>query len=338
MSAAQHGDSKTETWRDLLGQIIENPHMRQHLARETRVHPVTLTRWAKNESKPREQTIRLLLKALPPDLYKPFISLLSVDFPSFSFTQQDGITPTRTHEMPLEFYVRVLSAHANTPHSLYRWTMYDLILQQAIEHLDPERIGMSVNIVHCVSPLRGSKVRSLREVTGVGTPPWSRDGEQKPIFLGAESLAGAAVTKCRPVCVQSRQESQTSFLVHWLECEQSAAAYPIMHKAKVAGCLLVSCTVPSVFTETHLVALERYAHLMALAFEPEEFFAIEDLELRLMPSYEVQLPLLRTFGPRLSQKFSEIAYAGSPITPVQAEEIIWQEIEEELVQLLQTGS
>ncbi len=86
-----------------------------------------------------------------------------------------------------------------------------------------------------------------------------------------------------------------------------------------------------------MVALERYAHLLALAFEPEEFFAIEDIELRLMPPYEVQLPLLRTFGPRLSQKFSEIAYARSPITPAKAEEMIWQEIEEELVQLLQTG-
>jgi hypothetical protein len=65
-------------------------------------------------------------------------------------------------------YVRVLSAHANTPQSLYRWTMYDLILQQAIEYFDPGRQGMSVSVVRCVSPLR---------LTFLQKPTWSHSND-----------------------------------------------------------------------------------------------------------------------------------------------------------------
>src|SRR5579859_5021044 len=61
-----------QTWQELLGQIIENPQVKQRIARDTRVKPITLTRWAHNIAKPRDDNMRLLLRALPREEFMLF--------------------------------------------------------------------------------------------------------------------------------------------------------------------------------------------------------------------------------------------------------------------------
>ncbi|MBV9232164.1 MAG: GAF domain-containing protein [Chloroflexi bacterium] len=320
---------KSLTWHELLGQIIEDPQEKQRIALEMRISPITLVRWANKESKPRDENMRLLLKALPRDFYKLFAQLIAEDFPNLSL--DNTMTAHLLQEPPPEFYARVLSAYTSTPEPLYTQTMYDLILQQTIEHLDPERQGMSVSIVRCVRPLHSVKVRSLRQVSGIGTPPWHRDLEQETIFLGAESLAGTAVINCRLACVQSREE-QSSF-AHWTEYEHSAAAYPLMRRTKVGGCLLASSALPHYFSKTHLSLVEYYANLTALALEPEDFFDLKDIQLGVMPHYTAQEPYFRHFSRRVTQKFAEAAVERKLMTLREAQTRVWQEIEEELLQL-----
>jgi hypothetical protein len=320
---------KLPTWQELLGQIIEDSQEKQRIAQEVRVSPITLVRWVNKESKPRDENMRLLLKALPRDFYKQFTQLIAEDFPTFSLDH--AMSANLLQEPPSEFYARVLSAYAKTPESLYTQAMYDLILQQAIEHLDPARQGMSVSIVRCVRPLRGIKVCSLRQVSGIGTPPWNRDLEQETIFLGAEALAGTAVINCRLASVQSREE-QSAF-AHWTEYEHSAAAYPLMRKTKVGGCLLVSSAQSHYFTRAYLALVEYYANLTALALEPDEFFDLKDIELGVMPHYTMQEPYFRDFSRRVTQKFTEAGIERKLITLREAQTKVWQEIEEELLQL-----
>lgn len=320
-----------QTWQELLKQILEEPQEKQRIAHEIHVTPVTLLRWAQNVSKPRDDNMQLLLKAIPGEYSQIFTQLSAHDFPyvAHEYATTGNIVP----ELPPEFYARVLSAYANTPESLYPQAVYDLILQQALEHLDPDRRGMAISIVQCIPPATNSKIRSLREITGRGTPPWQRDLGQETIFLGAESLAGAAVMHCRQVMIPNRESNQTLFPAHWLEYEQSAAAYPLTHKAKIAGCVLVSSAQPYYFGEVHLKLIECYAHLLALAFEPEHFFALDSFQLHLMPPYTLQLPHLRQFNQLATQRFVEVAARHQPLTFQEAQMLVWQEIEDTLLRL-----
>lgn len=326
-------DEKREahTWRELLGWLIENPRERYRIAHEIGVQPVTLMRWAKQMARPREENIRALLSVLPHDYYQTFVHLSKQDFPGLALEFEAA--PTIAAEPPSEFYVRVLNAYAHTPPALYPHALYDLILQQIIGHLDPERHGMAVRIVRCVPPQAGGNVRSLFQVEGVGTPPWQRDLGKQVLFLGAESLPGAVITHSRLMVVQSREE-RTLSPIYWHEHEQSVAAAPILWKTKVAGCLLVSSAQAHVFSEVHLSLIEAYACLMALAFEREVFFDLQDIKLALMPSENDQIPFVRNFNQRIYQKMTESVALHQPITFPIAQKLVWQELEEELLRFL----
>lgn len=318
----------TSTWREWLERLIKNPSERRRIAHAVGVQPVTLMRWTKQITRPREENMRALLDALSRDDYQAFLRLCIAEYPALIPEYEDAVTITP--EPPSEFYMRVLNAHAHTPPALHPYALYDLILQQIIAHLDPERRGMAVRIVRCVPPLPGNKVRSLLLIEGIGTPPWQRNLGQQVVFLGAESLAGAVVTHCRLMVVHSRTEP-TLIPVHWHEYEQSVAAAPILWKTKIAGCLLISSAQPHVFSETHLSLIERYASLMSLAFERESFFDLQQIKLHLMPEYIVQDTYIRHFSQRVYQKMTESAREQQPVSFLSAQEQVWQEMEDELL-------
>src|SRR5271169_2333697 len=117
-----------------------------------------------------------------------------------------------------------------------------MILQQMIEQFDPDSLGLSIRIVRCLWHPAENRVRSLQVVRGVGTPPWSRDLGQRTILLGAESLAGMSVVKCRLAGASKPAEDARQNFFYWEEYEQSVLAYPLMCQARIAGCLLVAST------------------------------------------------------------------------------------------------
>lgn len=319
-----------QTWQDLLRQIIADPKEKERILQQANIQSITLTRWIKGTSTPRGENIRALLRAIPPSSSQTFAQLLSIDFPNFALEQ------TRRNslqsEPPLEFYACVLNAYANMQPPLYPQVLRDLILQQMIKHFDPSRLGLTIRIARCLWHRNEKKVRSLQVIRGIGTPPWSRDLGQRTIFLGAESLAGIAVTKCRSTAASRRAENSALNLVHWEEDEQSMLAYPLMSQTKIAGCLLIASTQPDVFREAHHKLIERYAHLMALAFEPAAFFDAKDIALHIMPPYSRQEPLFGQFRQRALQTAQRLSLPLS-----EAQERVWQEIEEELIQLAGTG-
>ncbi|HEX4204291.1 MAG TPA: hypothetical protein VHZ51_08880 [Ktedonobacteraceae bacterium] len=319
------------TWQQFLGRIIAVPSELQRIASELHVHQMTLVRWARDEARPRASNLRLLPKAIPRELAHEFTRLLADDFPEIASLQVPTVQAGNT-KPPSEFYARILSACANTPSSLYPQALYDLILQQALEQIDPDRQGVAISIVHCVPPTGGKKVRSLREITGIGTPPWSRDLKQNFIFLGVESLAGAAVINGRHVVAQSRQEAPIQFSTHWTEHEQSAVAHPILRETQIAGCLLVASAQAHYFVPERLELIECYADLMALTFRPHEFYDHEMIDLRLMPHDLKQEAYFYQFRQRVLTKIQKAAIANELITLHTAQTQVWQEIEEELLQ------
>lgn len=316
------------TWRELLRSSIENPQERQRIASDLGVNPMTLMRWANGESAPRPENLRRLLSALPQHR-DHLIELIGQEFEDFAAMVRDEGRQGEWTVIPSEFYERVLHTRASTPQSLLFPLLWDLILQQALEQLDPRRQGMAIMVATCSPPSTDQKVRSLRERTGRGTLPWRRDLEQQAIFLGAESLAGYVIGSLHFEVNQNLGDEHSRTPGYRGPWEESAAAVPIMSMGKVAGSLLVSSTQCDYFLPTRCKLIESYAELIALAYAPEDFYEPQQINLGVMPTYEVQQPYLSEFRKRVLAVMQQ-----HPMRTFEAEQIVWQQIEAELLQSL----
>jgi hypothetical protein len=322
---------ESETWRGLLKSIISDPHEKSRLAELLGVREITLTRWINQESDPRPQNLRNLLNALP-EHRERFLDLIREEegFEEFS----NAIVDNALQEIPTQFYARIFAARASTTANMRFWSISNLILQQAIGQLDPDRQGMAIDVVRCMQPSESdSKIHSLRESVGIGTPPWSGNLEQYAMFLGAESLCGFVVTVCRPAANQNVDDPQNLVPAHKAEYEKSAAVHPILFAGRIAGCLLVSSTQHNYFLSLARLALvEEYANLLALAFEPEDFYEPGAIELRMMPDQLTQKKYFADFRLQVATTMIDAARNKEPVNNIQAEEIVWQRLERELLQ------
>jgi len=316
------------TWRALLGMVIKDPQEKQRLANELKVSQLTLSRWATNETKPRLHNLHLLVKALP-EYRASLLTLLASEYEEFATTSE--VKEEAEKEIPSAFYARVFQANAGLTPSLRSWQIRDIILQQALEQLDPECQGMAIIVVQCMPPTTERIVRSLREVMGRGLPPWSRDLEQHAILLGAESMVGYVVTTGRPITNQNLKRDQGIFPAYRAQWEESSTAHPILRGNLIAGCLLVSSTQPDYFFPERLTLIQSYADLLVLSFAPEEFYELERIQLSVMPQYDIQRIHLATFQERVYRIMQEAARKNEPVNGVQAEQLAWQELEGELI-------
>jgi len=322
---------EAETWRALLGQSIENLQERQRIANEMGVIPMTLTRWVNGESTPRWQSLQRLLSVLP-EHRERLLMLMGKEFESFPAMVQEEAKQRESTVIPSEFYARVLHTLAMTPEGLLFTLLSDLILQEALEQLDPQRLGVAIIVARCMPPSYGQKVRSLREGVGRGTPPWARDLEQHAIFLGAESLAGYVIGSGHLEVNQDLKDEHNWSPGYRGPWEASAAALPIMRMGKIAGSLLVASTQSNYFPPARCELIEHYAELIALAFLPEDFYEPQQIQLGVVPTYEAQQPYLSRFRPRATELMRQHARSQEPLPYLQAEQIAWQEIEAELLQ------
>jgi len=236
-------------------------------------------------------------------------------------------------KIPASFYARILNDRALNPMSISgQRSMRDLILQQALEHLNPGREGLSITMAVCVPPKLGRKVRSLREVGVLATPTWPRDLTGRWMFFGNESLVGYAMTH---VCssVITSQDKTNFWVMQWTKHEQSIAVFPILFCARMLGGLIVTSANQSFFTQSRLSAIEDYARLLACIFEPGEFFDFNEIELGIMPPYACQLPYLVGYNQRVLRKMVEANRVGQQLAVQQAHQLVWQDLEEVLLQV-----
>ena len=323
---------EAQTWRKLLGTIISNPKEKQRIAVELGVKAITLTRWASGESDPRPQNLRLLLSVLPGQR-EQLLDLIRQEEGWEEFS--DSIKDDTTKDIPSEFYTNVFVARASTTENLRYWSICQIILQQALRQLDPDRLGMAVWVVRCMPPSGFyHKVRSLRESVGLGTPPWGGNLEQRAMFLAAESLAGNVVTLCRPAIIENLDEEHNLLPAVRVEYEKSCAIYPILYAGRIAGVFLVSSTQYNHFLSRSRGSLaQAYADLLALAFEPEDFYEPEDIALCVLPYHSEQKEYFAPFRQLVTNTIKEAAQNNKPINNIEAEMRVWQQLEEKLIQV-----
>ena len=318
------------TWRELLDRIIQDTQERQRIAHELGVSTITLSRWVHNSTNPRIQNLHRLLEILP-QYRNQLQPLIQAEFPELATTTIEDFQQEGENFIPSTFYARIFDAYTTTPRLQRFWTLSNLILQQALEQLDPQQMGMAIIIIQCMPPWDDQKIYSLRERAGHGTRPWSMNLEQQAIFLGEESLAGNIVSTSRPRTLQNRNEYQGLVPAHWVEWEESAAGYPLLRASKIAGCLLVSSTQPDYFVPHRIQLIQNYAELLAFILEPREFYDISQINLRTIPYYIEQKKKLIAFRTRVANLIAHSLKEKTSMNLTQAEQIVWQQIEKELL-------
>lgn len=316
------------TWRELLSQIISSLAERERIASAMSINPMTLNRWVSGESTPRPQNLRQLQQVVPQQYRVSLHTLLEQEFPTlFSSSPPDS----SQSEIAYAFIMQVFDTRAKTPDALRFWTISRSILQHALRQLDQEHSGMAMTVVRCMPPSAEGRIRSLRESVGQGTPPWESDLEAKGMFLGAESLAGYAVATCHEEAVQNLATDTMLLPAYQTDYEVSAMASPILYANRVAGCLLLSSTQPNYFlSPARLSLIHGYTQLLALAFDAEEFYPPEMIELSIMPPIQVQQQYFVNFRQRVYTVMRKSSDAAHPFTGIQAEQEAWQQLEEEL--------
>jgi transcriptional regulator with XRE-family HTH domain len=131
----------SQSWRGLLATISSDNKEKQRIKEELGITPITLTRWLNGESAPRAQNLRHLLTILP-QYREQLVQLLQEEKDVGDLTQ--FFQEESEKDIPAEFYARIFMARASTTENLRSWSTCNLILQQALKHLDPNRVGNRV--------------------------------------------------------------------------------------------------------------------------------------------------------------------------------------------------
>jgi transcriptional regulator with XRE-family HTH domain len=325
--------SDLKTWRELLRELIENAQERQRIASLSGINVVTLQRWANNEGNPRVRNLHQLVAALPgqAEQLTRLIQKEYVDFLETGRNQEEDLT-----KIPSSFYTSVMRAYTKTAPSLRFWSIGKLILQQALQQLDPQRTGLLVTINGCTTPCEPEqKVRSLRIFLGQGSEPWQGNWDRHPMFMGVESLSGYVVSNRRLVSIQDTQNLDRH--VYYprvpLEHERSVAVAPIQRGESIAGCFYVSSTQAKYFTPERLELLQNYAQLVTVAFTPAEFYRAGLIELALFSEQREQEKYFATFQQRLLETMRGAILRGEQLSSQQATQRVMVQLEEELLQL-----
>ena len=324
---------EASSWRDLLRVIINSPRERERLANEVGVSSVTISRWGTGNFEPRPQSLQRLIHVVPSEYREEFHALVAREYPNLA----NPATFFEPPELPSEFFRRILETCATTSDRQLYWTVTQQILEHGVRQLDPEHIGISITVVLCMPPCSDGKIHSLRENVGIGTPPWEGDLTAKALFLGAESLAGYVVSSFHYENVDDLR-SRTYVPAYQAEHEISSIAWPILRVGRIAGCLLLSSTLPNYYrSDARRLLVADYARLLAFAFRPEQFYPYEMVELRQMPPQDEQRKLLGHFQNRVTARMTERLQAGQRIDREEAELTIWQQIEADLIEYLYTS-
>jgi GAF domain len=319
----------TQTWRELLHDLIESMPERQRIAQLSGINATTLLRWANNEANPRLRNLHQLVLALP-EHSEQLTRLIRQEYTSF--LDLDAERREDLSKVPSCFYTNVMRTYAKTAPTLRFWSIGKLILQQAFQHLDPQRLGLVLTIVSFTPPASSSqKARSMRVSLGQGSEPWQGSWDRYPLFAGAESLCGYVANNRRPIIIQDTQAmNNTYYPVSQVEHGRCIVVVPIQRGESIAGCFCACSTQPNHFSIERLNLMQSYAQLLTVAFTPKEFYLSHNIDLALFPPRSQQAQHFSTFQQRLLDTMRDAVQRDQPLSGQQATLLVMSQFEEEL--------
>jgi len=326
-------------WREALRAYIQDVRQRQRIALALGVHPLTLVRWTNRVSVPRLQYLRDLPDLLPEQREEVLQSILE-EFPLLREPNYKESTQSIGISSP-DFSREVLNLLTMTSPELRYEVLCDVILTDAIETLDPHKLGIALLVARCMPPSPGQKVRSLLVTTVRGNASWPHYIEQmepSAVFLGIESLAGQAVSTLSA----GMGKHLFSDLTYPYHCSyfgdliQSAIATPILHLGGIGGCLIAVSSRAHSFSFLTQRDFKNIANLLALSFDPAAFYPSEQIDLAVLPEYYVQTEYITSYEQRLSALLATNAENVHPLRYMQAIQRVWSTIGEDVLRLSPT--
>lgn len=293
-------------WRvylnDLVGRMSKEE--KKLLYDAVKVTRTTVLRWRTGENTPDTRHLHLLLQALAEEQRRRFLSLLHQDPRMRALLSSDAAHALYT--ISSECYADVFRHQRETPNA--HWSLCGKILRCALDQLAPmhgEEGGIEITFLRCMPP-RDGKIRSLHKFVSIGMAPWRSDIHTQELFLGAESMAGYALTKRRGIMIPNLGERQGILPpVHLTEHEQSTAAYPILLPEKVVGVFVVSSNQVNYFSPGRLLLIEQYADLMRIACDPAWFYPSALVDLHCLPLWTEQKNLFASLHAQLTGSYGQ---------------------------------
>lgn len=344
-----------ETWRNYLYTMnkLMDAEQKRAFYRAIGVSRQTFDRWRRGEDWPQRSNLVRLLKFLSEEERSRFLqllkkddarawSLLPEDVRETTFADGYGNTLDSAfqHEELDNFCLKLLRLQRDTPDRT--WQVGRAILHECVTRLEthPVQAGIEVSVATCMPPQRDGKVRSLREIVGIGTPPWREDFHEKDFFLGIETLAGQAVNTRRGQMIPNFAHGSPLSVAPRLEHERCAASFPIMHvtpgptpEMSIAGALVVSCAQAGYFTARRMDILEIFADIIRLAYSEDVYYPASLIELAPMPPPSVQSASLDVLFMRVLAEDKRLKAEGSDLPSGEVEKRVRAEIELELLHL-----
>jgi len=160
-------------WSSILHDLLKSSYERQRLIAALGVADMTLIRWANGESNPHRSHLIRLLQVVQAQYRQPLLEALELEFPDIRALLKNEAS----EQISPHFFAEVIDVLTTTAENLRFWRITDMVLRQALIQLDPYRLGMSIQVVQCVPPGEGKKVRSIRTTRGRGASPWTDDLE-----------------------------------------------------------------------------------------------------------------------------------------------------------------
>lgn len=278
------------TWRELLEVILEDPYALEKVTKLLHVSRETMMNWIQYQENPNFRIFQQILEAFPDD-YDALLELIQREFPHFVPERlADGEEPL---EILAPFHDRLSETLRESPLMLRFWSTCQLVLQQAMQQLDPYRTGMMMAIMLCTAPSPGKKVRSLHGYLGLGSSVWTGSWYQQPHFFGSDSLCGYAAAVGTIQVIHDVQSDLKGISLYDVDDIRSVLVVPILSAGKCAGSLYVASTSPYYFCPRRLKLVQQYVECLARAFSPEEFYASEQMQLELLP-YKTQTSYFNT--------------------------------------------
>jgi len=259
------------------------------VARDLDVAENTIYRWMNGSSDhPRPVHLKRLPEVLP-EYRTQLINVINQTFGGIFSSELLG-----TREVPKDMYVRILEINAaNDDEEARFWQISQAIFDHALQHLDPELMGLAITYAKLMPP-REDGIHSLLELSIRGHSPWPELFDSKA-YLGSTTLAGAAIMTQR-LQIWSSTDNNSRILVEIDENEHSACAVPVIRGAHVAGVLIVSSTQPDFFRDpVHSQAVNEYALLLNIGLNSRDFYPFSLLSMRPMPTLKWQREQIAQF-------------------------------------------
>lgn len=249
------------TWREILKGMCEDPQRKQEIASEVGFVSVrTLDRWIAGQSNPQKQdSIRRLA-----EISSEMLGSLQEEFPeAFQSTPARPIARIEHVTLPSEFYRRVVHAYGHVPLASRRWTVWHLVSNQMVPHLDVDRTGLMIVYVRFSNG-------TLYLEEGAGNGVWTiRQLAQHTL---QDSWLVQVVAQGHPMFIQSCIAEQfPSQCILNAERIQSMGFFPLHRGGIPSGGLLFCAMTSDFFSPLRQDLIEQYTSLMALAFSDSDF-------------------------------------------------------------------